>query len=68
MLNYLVVSVDEKDRGAKHVRVIAASLQALGKFLKMVDADVSSLIVHYHTRLTAEKKFWKLGRHKSPQV
>ena len=60
--------VDDKDRSAKYVRVIAASLQALGKFLKMVDEDISNEVVHYHTSLTAEKKFWKLGRHKSAQV
>ncbi|CAB3985051.1 E3 ubiquitin- ligase listerin [Paramuricea clavata] len=60
--------VDDKDRSAKYVRVIAASLQALGKFLKMVDEDISNEIVHYHTSLIAEKKFWKLGRHKSPQI
>lgn len=59
---------DEKDRAAKYVRVTAASLQALGKFLKMVNEDISDGIVHYHTSLTAEKKFWKFGRHKSPQV
>ena len=65
---YYFSVVDEKDRSAKYVRVIAASLQALGKFLKMVDKDSSNEIVHYHTSLTREKKFWKLGRHKSPQV
>ena len=59
---------DEKDRAAKYVRVIAASLQALGKFLKVVNEDINNDIVHYHTSLTAEKRFWKFGRHKSPQV
>ncbi|XP_028412212.1 E3 ubiquitin-protein ligase listerin-like [Dendronephthya gigantea] len=60
--------VDEKDRAAKYVRVIASSMQALGKFLKMVDEDVRNEIAHHHTRLTSEKKFWKFGRHKSPQI
>ena len=60
--------VDDKDRAAKYVRVIAASMQALGKFLKMVDEDVRNKIAHHHTRLTSEKKFWRFGRHKSAQV
>jgi hypothetical protein len=60
--------VDEKDRAAKYVRVIAASLQALGKFLKMVDQDTCDQTAHFHANLTTAKKFWKFGRHKSPQV
>lgn len=48
--------------------MIAALLQALGKFLKMVNKDIGDEIAHYHKSLTAEKKFWKFGRNKSPQV
>ena len=68
LANIFFSVVDEEDRAAKYIRVVSASLQALGRFLTMTDIDVGNQVVHYHTSLTAEKKFWKLGRHKSPQV
>ena len=59
---------DEKDRLTKFIRVISSSLQALAKFIKVVSEEVNVQMDQYYRDLTAEKKFWKLGKHKSPKV
>ncbi|XP_046848611.1 E3 ubiquitin-protein ligase listerin-like isoform X2 [Xenia sp. Carnegie-2017] len=60
--------VDEKDRSDKYIRVIASSLLALRTFLNDVNKDTRALVASYHKSLTSEKKFLKLGRHKSSQI
>lgn len=66
--NVLFSIVDEKDRSDKYIRVIASSLLALRTFLNDVNKDTHALVASYHKSLTSEKKFLKLGRHKSSQV
>ena len=68
-IRYVLFSlVEEKDRLTKFVRVTSSSLLGLGKFITIVSEEVNTAMEKYSHHLLSEKKFWKFGRHKSPQV
>ncbi|XP_066476312.1 E3 ubiquitin-protein ligase listerin [Tiliqua scincoides] len=61
-------TVPEEEREAKFFRLLTCSLLALKKLLCMLPTSENSLLAKKLEPLLSQSKFWKYGRHKTPQV
>ncbi|XP_044298639.1 E3 ubiquitin-protein ligase listerin [Varanus komodoensis] len=61
-------TVPEEEREAKYVRILTCSLLALKKLLCMLPSNENSLLVEKLKPLLSPNKFWKYGKHNTPQV
>ncbi|XP_007493198.1 E3 ubiquitin-protein ligase listerin isoform X1 [Monodelphis domestica] len=61
-------TVPEEEREAKYFRILTSSLLALKKLLCMMPASEMDSVEEKLKPLLAHSKFWKYGKHHSPQV
>ncbi|KAJ6662463.1 hypothetical protein lerEdw1_011876 [Lerista edwardsae] len=62
------LTVPEEEREAKFFRLLTCSLLALKKLLCMLPANENSSLEKKLEPLLSQSKFWKYGKHKTPQI
>nr|XP_056714125.1 E3 ubiquitin-protein ligase listerin [Euleptes europaea] len=61
-------TVPEEEREAKFFRILTCSLLALKKLLCVLPSSENCLLEEKLTPLLSQSKFWKYGKHNTPQV
>ena len=60
--------VSEEEREAKYNRVLSSSIMAFGKLISVTSDKARAEMEELYLIILRQNKFWKLARHKSPNV